>query len=242
MIYNQFIENYKEYYKKYKKWLKKETDHYVFYYLDDVFIKKEISKIARIQESANKKILKFLGINKSKKINYYIYSNEHLKSEFMGNSVYAQTVYKDNSVHIVYNKKIKPLGAHEDTHLISLKFGLATSFFAEGLAECIANKKPFNGKNRIYFIRKWLKKYKIFNLSDFFTQKSWLDTPDEEAGEFYSIAMFFTKHLIKSFGKEKFINFYKKINRDMTSEQIIHIMSEVFKTDYRQIISSWKIK
>src|ERR1035437_1791008 len=137
MRYNQFIENYKEYYKKYKKWSKKETDHYVFYYLENNFIKKEINKIARTQENARKKILSFFNVKNSKKIKYYIYPDEHTKSDFMGNLVYAQSIYNDYSVHIVYNKKIKPLGAHEDTHLISLKFGLATSFFAEGLAECI---------------------------------------------------------------------------------------------------------
>ncbi len=160
----------------------------------------------------------------------------------MGNPIYAQSVYKDYSVHIVYNKKIRPLGPHEDTHLISLKFGLPPSFFAEGLAESIASKKRFfNGKSRKYFIKKWLNKYDKDSLSNFFIQKGWLDTPDNESGEFYSIAMSFTLYLIKVFGKEKFFKLYKKINRNMTIKQIVYTMEKVFLMDYEQIISNWKI-
>jgi len=240
--YTQFIENYKENYKKYNGWLKKYTDHYIFYYFNDYFIKKEINKIIKIQERSYKKILEFLNTKTSKKIKYYIYPNQETKAKFMGNFVYAQSVYKDYSVHIVYNKKIKPLGPHEDTHLLSLKIGLATSFFAEGLAECISNKRVFNGKKRIVYINNWLKKYKKIDISKYFTQKGWIDSPDNESSEFYTIAMSFTKYLIKKFGKNIFLKFYKKINRGMNEKQIINTMGTVFKSDYIQIISDWKLK
>jgi hypothetical protein len=38
----------------------------------------------------------------------------------MGDDGNAQSLWDDFSVHMVYNGKVKPLGEHEDTHLLTL--------------------------------------------------------------------------------------------------------------------------
>lgn len=242
MKYKQFIENYKDNYKKYKGWKVKKTESYIFYYFDNDFIKKDINKIINTQQKSYNKILTILNINYNKKIKYYIYPNTKTKASLMGNHVYAQSIYSDNSIHIIYNKNIQPLGPHEDTHLMSLKLGLPTSFFAEGLAEYIANRRKFNGEERSLYVKKWLKKYNKDEISNFFAQKSWLNTSDKESGEFYTISMYFVKFLIKLYGKDNFIKFYKKVKREMTSRQIEILMSQVFNIEYKNIIKEWKIK
>lgn len=120
----QKLNNYTEKYLNYKKWLKKETNHYIFYYLKNTISEKNINQISKKQENAFKKIVDFLKIKPPKnKIRYYIYPNGKIKKELMGDNGYAQSVYHNKTILIIYNKKINPLGEHEDTHILTLSWG-----------------------------------------------------------------------------------------------------------------------
>src|SRR3989338_7856792 len=54
-------------------------------------------------------------------------------------------------------KKIKHLEAHEDTHLLSLPWGLAIGFFQEGLAEYLKGHN-WHGQPHEILVKKSLKK------------------------------------------------------------------------------------
>lgn len=241
MKYKQIIQNFKEDYKKEKEWSIIETDHYIFHYFKKYTSSLSVKKVAVIQEKSYAKILSFLSISDLNiKINYYIYPDEESKTRLMGNGTFGQSVYKDFSIHIVYNKKIKPVGSHEDTHLLSIKYGLATSFFAEGLAEVVDFNSVFMSKSRKYWLKKWIKKYNIENVSKFFTQDGWIDSPDDESAEFYTISMLFVKFLIDRFGIKSFLDFYKSINRGMSEEEIIDKLEKVYNIKYFLLICEWK--
>jgi hypothetical protein len=237
--YEQFIENYRDDYKKYRGWSIIKNDYYIFHYFKGCLREKDLNLIISTQTKSYKKICDSLDISSSKIIKYYIYPDQDEKEKLMGNRVYGQSVYADNSIHIVFNNKVRPIGSHEDTHLLSLKYGLATSFFAEGLAESIDHKTTFMGKSRKEWLKNYHKTYKETDISAFFAQQAWLDTPDEMSSEFYTIAMFYVSFLIKNFGKENFLRFYKKMNRGMDKGQIISTLENIFKDNYQNINIKW---
>ena len=73
-------------------------------------------------------------------INYFLYPANQLKGEIMGDDGNGNTNREKFEVYAVYNENIKCIGAHEDTHLLSLPLGLATKLFREGLAEFMSKE------------------------------------------------------------------------------------------------------
>ena len=103
----QHIPFYKNNFANDPRWHKKETEHYIFFFFLDTIAAQEIEIIATRQEKAFNKIINFLDIIPPKrKIKYYLYSNTKIKKGLMGDDGYAQAVWHDFTVHIIYNEKI----------------------------------------------------------------------------------------------------------------------------------------
>lgn len=237
----QQLNNYLDKYSNYKKWLKKETSHYVFCYLSDTDVERDIEKISQRQEKAFEKIIRTLNIAKPKeKVRYYIYPNQEIKEELTGVSGYAQSIYHDFTVHVVYNKEIDQLGEHEDTHLLSLPLGLAIGFFQEGLAEYMAGNRMWQGRDQIFWLKEALDKNIISNIESMMTQQAWIDSPDEDAPYYYILAKSFVSFLIDNFGMKKFKEFYSRLDRLHTKDENIKIFEEVYGISVGEAEKNWK--
>ena len=201
---------------------------------------KDIKNIIDRQEQAYKKIINFLEIKTPKnKIRYFLYPNEELKVMLMGDDGYAQAIYHNKTVHIVYAKNINPLGEHEDTHILSLPLGLSIGFFQEGLAEFLTNNRKWQGKDTKYWIKQALKK-KIFpELKSIFSHKNWMKLPDEYTLYYYILASSFVGFLIKKFDKKKFILLYKKLNRVNSIKKNMNIFEDIYKLKIQKIEKEW---
>lgn len=238
----QHIPEYKTEYKRYKKWSMYKTEHYVFYFFKKTLAEKDLDFIIKVQEKSFNKISDFLNIKKyNKKISYYIYPSPNKMKELLGFSCYAQSVYEDNSIHILYGRFIKPLGEHEDTHLLSLKLGLSTGFFQEGLAEYMSSREIFNGKSRVYWIKKIIKSDLLDRFEKNFVHNIWMNFPDEETPIYYNLAKYFTDFLIKKIGKKEYFNFYKSINRKSTYLDIKGKIEKYTKTDFTNLKTDFNI-
>ncbi|MDQ5957167.1 MAG: hypothetical protein QG614_142 [Patescibacteria group bacterium] len=53
----------------------------------------------------------------------------------MGDPWYVQSIYNEYCVHVLYTSDHNPISPHEDTHLMTLTWGLSTPFIQEGLVE-----------------------------------------------------------------------------------------------------------
>ena len=229
-LIKQSLPTYKEDFKRDLRWVTKETTHYIFYYFPNSVAEKDIEIIEEIQEKSFEKIFNFLSIEKPKqKIKYYFYPDKETKIQLMGDGGYAQAIFKDFTVHSLYTDEHKPIGEHEDTHLLSLSLGLATGFFAEGLAECLSWDRVVLGKTK----EEWLKEGigKILPIEKIVTHKDWVNTPNDNFMYYYSFAGFYIKKLIEQFGINLFKDFYKEINRDMEFEEINILFIKFFKKD-----------
>ncbi len=204
-----------------------------FYYNKNSVAEKDILKISETQEKAYFKITEKLGLEKHKeKINYFLYNTEEEKTEFMGDDGFAQAIWHDFSIHIIYTENIKPIGEHEDTHLLTLSWGVATGFFQEGLAEymsgCIWKNENGEKKSAEDFIKKAYKEKLNNSIENFFSHFFWNETIEGKWGYYYPLAGVFTKFLIEKFGLEKYREFYKSINRKNSSKEIIEKFETFF--------------
>lgn len=236
----QYIPFYKENFKKDHHWLKKETDHYVFYYFPKSLAEKEINFISERQEKSFDKIILFLKIKPpERKVNYYLYPDAQTKKELMGDDWYAQSIYKDFCVHVIYTEKIKPIGEHEDTHLLSLPWGLSIGFLQEGLAEYLVGH-DWRGSNHEETVRKGLKKNILPPISSLMSHDAWIKLPDENMFYYYCLAGSFVKFLIKKYGREKFEKLYKKTDRKNSLEQNKSIFEKIYSFSIDQADKEWK--
>ena len=215
----QYLPAYRHDFLNEKKWLKKESKHYTFYYFQDSEAEKDIDIIVLTQEAACSKIISFLEVEApTKKIQYYFYPDEVTKTSLMGDDWYAQSIRDEFIVHVLYTKDIKPLGEHEDTHLLSLPWGISIGFFQEGLAEFMVGH-AWDGKSHISYVKDGYKQQLYPALTDFFEHEAWLRTDDSKPLYFYSLVGAFTAFLINKFGKEKFKELYMKMRRNVNKKE-----------------------
>ncbi|MFA6797582.1 MAG: hypothetical protein WCR40_02665 [Candidatus Paceibacterota bacterium] len=232
-LIKQYLPTYKENFKNDPRWITKKSAHYIFHYFSNSVADLEINKIEKIQEESFDKIVSLLKIEIPKeKIKYYFYPDFEIKKELMGDDGYAQAVHKDFAIHVIYTREHKPLGEHEDTHLLSLPLGQATSFFAEGLAEYLSWGRTIFGKTKEYWLEEG--KNKILPIEQIVTHQDWMNTPDDIFIYYYSFAGYFVKKIIEDFGIDKFKTFYSEINRDMNFEEINRIFTFYFNKNIKQ--------
>lgn len=211
-------------------WKSKKTKHYIFYYMLGTSADHDIEYIAETQEQAFEKIVRFLELlpeQLPKQIEYYLYPSKETKENLMGDSWHAQAICNEMRIHVLYTDKIKPIGPHEDTHLLSLPLGFPINFFQEGLAEYMVGHDWFG--NKFEDTVKELKKTgKLPSLDSMFDANAWFELDDEYARHYYSWAALVTQYLIDTFGKEVYFEFYEKINRENTSMQNRKIFKDIF--------------
>ncbi len=210
------------------RWLTRETDHYIFHYFPDSEAEKDIEMIVVTQEKAFEKIIAFLNTKlPKKKIEYYFYPDEETKKKLMGDDWYAQSIRDEFRVHVLYTKDIKPLGEHEDTHLLSLPWGISIGFFQEGLAEFMVGH-AWDGKSHISYVKEGYANNLYPPLSDFFEHEAWLQTDDSKPLFFYSLVGAFTTFLISNYGKDKFKELYENTHRDISKTANLTVFENIY--------------
>lgn len=220
MKYKQHLPTYTHAFLEYSGWLIAETAHYIFYYTKGSEAEKDIEHIKACQEQAYQKILRKLGVPaSSQKIKYYFYPTEDVKKELMGDDWLAQAIYDEFCIHVLYTAKDKPLGEHEDTHLLTLSWGLSVNFLQEGLAEYMVGHNWY-GDSHQECIKEGLAKGYDLSPAKLLTEKDWLSTPQDGAVYYYALAGEWVKYIINTMGLENFKELYMECNREETAESM----------------------
>ncbi len=239
-MFEQHLPNYIHIFEKDSRWRTHSSDHYIFHYFENSVAEKDLDHIVKQQEGAYKKIVSFLNVPEpGRPIEYFFYPDEHTKKELMGDDWYAQSIYNEFRVHVLYTEKDKPLGEHEDTHLLSLPWGQSIAFFAEGLAEYMVGH-AWDGTPHQQYVREGYEKKLYPPLEDFMRHDAWLETDDTQAIYFYSLAGAFTSFLVSQFGRKKFETAYKQLSRKNTKEKNSAVCELVFEANFRSLEAAFK--
>lgn len=217
-MYKQHLPNYKHNFLDDPRWVTYSSPHYRFHCFTDSVAEQDIDLITTTQESAYKKIVSFLKVPEPNKlIEYYFYPTIEIKTELMGDSWFAQAIYNEFYVHVLYTGKDKPIGAHEDTHLLTLPWGISVNFLQEGLAEYMVGHNWY-GEPHKDCIKEGLEKGYELRPSRILTEKDWLDTPQDGAVYFYALAGEWVKYLVGTLGLEVFKKLYVESTREETAD------------------------
>ncbi len=228
MTYNQHLPNYRRDFLSDTRWLKKSSKHYLFHYLPDSEAERDIESIIVTQEAAFEKINAFLNVDApTQPIEYFFYPDEQTKQELMGNSWYAQVVYDEFRVHVLYTKDVKPIGPHEDTHLLSLPWGLSTGFLQEGLAEYLTDQAWDGTPHQVYVREGWQREL-YPPISSLMDHQNWMATDDTKLIYFYSLASTFTSFLVEQYGKKLFEKLYQQTARENSGEENSIIFQKIY--------------
>ena len=203
-------------------WQIKKSRHYIFHYFPNSLAEKEIKEIVKNQEATYSEILFFLGVKNNKIINYFLYPNNKIKGEMMGDDGNGNAIRNKFEVHAVYKQDVKCIGAHEDTHLLSLPLGVSVKLFREGLAEFIS--KTWHEKSHDFWAKKFLDEKEEINFSKILDNSKWDDSKDEVL---YPCVGSFCSFLINEIGKDKFLKLYGSLDRDKNVSYNLKTIEEI---------------
>lgn len=222
------------------RWRTQTSHHYIFHYFENSVAEKDLPHIVETQEKAYAKIMSFLDVPEpGRPIEYFFYPDEQTKKKLMGDDWYAQSIYNEFRVHVLYTEKDKPLGEHEDTHLLSLPWGQSIAFFAEGLAEYMVGH-AWDGTPHLQYVREGYEKKLYLPLENFMRHDVWLEIDDTQAIYFYSLAGAFTAFLVTRFGKEVFEKVYKQLDRKNTKEENSAVCEPILGTSLLSLETAFK--
>lgn len=230
-----------------KDWLIKKSPHYIFHYFKNSLAKKDIDKIIKIKEGHYNKILSLLKTKNYRKIKYYLYPTLKKKIELMGdnspgNVIWEEFELRDNKVktnrfeiHVLYDAKTKFIGEHEDTHLLSLSWGLSIYLFNEGLSQFMEGS--LFGKDIDVLSKRLMKKNKLYSLKWLLNNKNWDKVKEKIV---YPQAGSFVRYLINTYGLEKFKKVYKKLSRNKKVQDNIKIIENTYLKSVKELEANWK--
>lgn len=148
----------------------------------------------------------------------------------MGDDGNAQAIWHDRSIHVVYTDSIKPIGEHEDTHLLTLSWGVSFGLLQEGLAE-FTSGCMWNGENELAIVQRGYAK-KIFpSISSILSHKGWISFSSENESAAYPFAGAYVQFLINTYGLSSFEKVYRKTNR----ENDLAMNLKIFEQEYKKV-------
>lgn len=206
----EFTQNEKEALFEQNKTKSYSSPHYVFHFGEGSLAEKDILLIVQEQEKCFSEICAVLQVNYPNKIHYYFTeSPSEIGSAIWEDGICCNGVAlcgeKESKIYAVYNETVKCIGAHEDTHMIAFAINFpASDFVVEGLAMYM-DRLWWGIPNEV-----WTSYYK--NMYPELTVRAMLDNDAfaEQGCEItYPIAGAFTKYLVDTYGRGKYVDLYK---------------------------------
>jgi hypothetical protein len=247
MLIKQNIPWYKtEYYHK-NDWQIKKSPPYVFYCFKNSLAEKEIDKIIQLKKKHYQKILSFLNLKNDQIIRYYLYPTLKDKLKLMGddspgNSIWEKFelidgISKTNKfeIHAVYNDDCKFIGEHEDTHLLSLPWGLSIYLFCEGLSQFMEGN--LFGRDIDEISKELMSRKELYSIRSLVDNKNW---DDVRPRIIYPQAGSFSRFLINNYGLDKYKKVYQKLSRLNAFEENLKIIESSYEKSIEELERRWK--
>ena len=200
------------------------SEHYVFSFRSGSVAERDINHIAKEQERCFERICATLKISFDEKIYYYLLDSPKEVGKVYG-ELYGPNMplngfaaWGENKIYAVYNEKVKCIGAHEDAHIISYVISAPMSgFIVEGLAMYF-DEEWWGIPNEI-----WAAYYRnadnTISVIDMLKNDCFYELDDVIT---YPIAGAFTKHLIDTYGIDKYLDIYR-IEQEICCEDFARI-------------------
>ena len=199
------------------------TQHFEIHYYKNSTAERELRSIAQTREKGYVQIVEFLGLSglpSDKKIVLFLF--EDMKTKFLDTGTvglgFAGKVAGEDMVGEVYNKKQRVDPYHETTHFLA-PYGEPPAVLNEGVAVYMSERlggapalRYLGGRDQALYARvrdfkqkgEWISLKELLTYTDIGSQGSRTVLAYVEAGAF-------VKYLIETFGKDRFLDAFKKL-------------------------------
>ena len=204
---------------------KRSTKHFDIFYFKDSTAAKEINQIAEQKDKGFQEICRFLSKDSDLRIRLVFFEDGRTKHAETGHQgrgwAYGNTIVE------VYNEQEQLDPYHETTHILMHPFGIPPALFNEGFAvymserlgahalddlsggQATINERVRELKNK----NEWIKLEELITYNEIGSQES-------QPPIAYAEAASFVKFLIDEYGKDKFLQAYKKLKN--SNNKIVH--------------------
>jgi hypothetical protein len=199
------------------------TQHFEIHYYKNSTAERELRSIAQTREKGYAQIVESLGLSglpNDRKILLFFF--EDMKTKYLDTGTYglafAGKVAGEDIVGEVYNKKQRLDPYHETTHILTGPYGNPPAVLNEGVAVYMSERlgapalRYLGGGDQTIYARvrdfkqkgEWISLKELLSYTNIGSQGSRTALAYTEAGAF-------VKFLIETFGKEKFLDAFKKL-------------------------------
>ena len=220
-IFSCGISNYstkvnKKFIKKLPVWVTDTLENCIIYYLPNSYAER---KILVLRDKINTDINHILGLTDSnglhKKVHYFVVDNNAAVKSLNRQGGNGKAYPFSNTVLCIYSANISAVSAHEPFHVLSINaWGLSDQWIMEGAA-CYVDSVWWN--------------YPLNNLAAYFKKNNQLIPLEKLTTRFrkypqkigYPQLGSFIKYLYETYGKQKFIEFWKKKDTNLIFQKTL---------------------
>jgi len=196
-------------------WEIKESENYIFNYQIDSYAEKDISKIIELQEKCYEDITNVIKVRLPYKIKYYLCNTPESVGQIYGDNEPCNGFADEpDKVYAVYNDEVKCIGHHEDAHVISYAINVPKSVaIREGFA--MKFDKSWWGIDNFICTMIYYESGRYLNIAELIDDSYFYNVSCEIS---YPIVGAFTEFIIRQYGIEKYMEFYKYKDMDFKNE------------------------
>jgi len=227
---------------------KRSTKHFEIYYFKNSTAAREIDQIAEKKDKGFQEICRFLGKDSDLRIRLVFFEDGKTKHSETGHQgrgwAYGNTIVE------VYNDQEQLDPYHETTHVLMRPFGNPPALFNEGFAVYMSERLGAHalddlsgGQATIYErVRELKSKDEWIELEELITYNE-IGSPKSRPPIAYAEAASFVKFLIDEYGRDKFLQAYKKLKN--SDNKIIHwtnkkALQKIYDKQFSELQKEWE--
>jgi hypothetical protein len=227
---------------------KRSTKHFDIYYFKGSTAAKEIDKIVEQKDNGFQEICRFLGKDSDLRIRLVLFEDGQTKHAETGHQgrgwAYGSTIVE------VYNEQEQLDPYHETTHVLMRPFGIPPALFNEGFAVYMSERlgahalDDLSGGRATIFerVRELKSKEEWIELEELIAYNE-IGSPESRPPVAYAEAASFVKFLIDEYGKDKFLQAYKKLKN--SDNKIVHwtnkrALQKIYGKQFSELQREWE--
>jgi len=204
---------------------KRSTKHFDIYYFKDSTAAKEIGQITEQKDKGFQEICRLIGKDSDLRIRLVLFEDGRTKHAETGHQ--GRGWAYGNMIVEVYNEQEQLDPYHETTHVLMRPFGSPPALFNEGFAVYMSERLGAHalddlsgGRATIYErVRELKSKDEWIELEELITYNE-IGSRESRPPVAYAEAACFVKFLIDKYGKDKFLQAYKKLKN--SNNKLVH--------------------
>ncbi len=199
----------------------------------------DVKKILAQRHDALDRLQSFTGLKVTEPITIFFYPDAVTKRMFTLHE--GNGLARGRSIHEIYNQTIRVSPSHELTHIIMSQLGDPPAMFNEGFAVYMQEDHPWRGRDVDVIAAKLAREGRLTDLKKLLAREE-IGSQNDDGQVAYPQSGSFVGFLLGSFGKDKFLEAYARLQNGGSEQQQhnLAVIEEVFGQQLEQLQQRWR--